>query len=395
MLSCKMVSRAGQPTLRTTILSFVGMLRLCRSSIPTSAGRRIHRSLLRATRKCTTHSVTSTNFYYLVDQPGSDGRIVENDKWFAEWLVEYANVWGKFCDSTDSITPESIYSFNERSPSFNVRDSMIPWNKENYPPAVGGVVKFPPYTIFNEKQEPLRPNSPSGWLTWNQMFARGLNPGLRPVDDLLKNTVITAPADCTYRAQYHIDANSRLPESVHIKQTGKYASITDLLEGSQYAEAFANGTFMHFFLGPYSYHRFHTPVSGIIKECYPIMGRTYLDVNLTDKGQFGAPDNSENGYEFTQARGVITIDTTDSPFGDVGIVAVVPIGMCQVASVTMIATPGVDMPKGTEFGYFQFGGSDIILLFQEGVDPKLITKLITNENTYNLVGMKIADAKEL
>jgi len=92
------------------------------------------------------------HFYYLVDQPGSDGRIVENDKWFAEWLVEYANVWGKFCDSTDSITPESIYSFNERSPSFNVRDSMIPWNKENYPPAVGGTVKFPPYTIFNEKQ---------------------------------------------------------------------------------------------------------------------------------------------------------------------------------------------------------------------------------------------------
>jgi phosphatidylserine decarboxylase len=273
---------------------------------------------------------------------------------------------------------------------------MIPWNKENYPPAVGGVVTFPPYTIFNEKKEPLRPNSPSGWLTWNQMFSRELNPGLRPVDDPLKNTVITAPADCTYRAKYCIDANSLLPECVQIKRTGKYASITDLLKGSQYAKAFANGTFMHFFLGPYSYHRFHTPVSGIIKECYPIMGGAYLDVKLSKEGQFDAPDNSEDGFEFTQARGVVTIDTTNSPFGDVGIVAVVPIGMALVNSVTMIATPGVDMPKGTEFGYFQFGGSDIILLFQEGVDPELIKCITQDKSTYyNLVGRKIADAKEL
>jgi phosphatidylserine decarboxylase len=328
------------------------------------------------------------HFYYLVDQPSKDGRLVENDDWFANWLVGYANVWGTFCGSTDSITPKTIYSFNERSASFNVTDSMLPWNKEDYPPPG---VSFPPYTIFNEKKEPLRPNSPSGWLTWNQMFARELNPGLRPIDDLLKNTAITSPADCTYRAHYPIDANSMLPKSVVIKQTHQYASITQLLEGSQYEKAFAMGTFVHFFLGPNSYHRFHTPVAGVIKECFPIAGRTYLDVNITKNGQFDAPDNSEDGYEFTQARGVITIDTTSSPFGDVGIVAVVPIGMAQVSSVSMIATPGVDMPKGTQFGYFEFGGSDIILLFQEGVNPNLIT----NEKLYNLVGMKIAEAKEL
>lgn len=59
-------------------------------------------------------------------------------------------------------------------------------------------------------------------------------------------------------------------------------------------------------------------------------------------------------------------DTTNSPYGDVGIVAIVPIGMCQVSSVHMTAKEGVECQKGQEFGYFLFGGSDIIMLFQEG-----------------------------
>ena len=111
----------------------------------------------------------------------------------------------------------------------------------------------------------------------------------------------------------------------------------------------------------------------MIRESYAIHGKVFLDVNITD-GQFDAPDDSDGAYEFYQARGVITMDTTGSPMGDLGIVAIVPIGMCQVSSVNMIATPGTIVPKGEEFGYFLFGGSDIIVLFQEGAAPKLCTQ---------------------
>ena len=76
---------------------------------------------------------------------------------------------------------------------------------------------------------------------------------------------------------------------------------------------------MHLFLGPYSYHRFHTPVAGVVKECYPLLGEVYLKVALNQQ-QFDAADSAQDGYEFTQARGVLTIDTTGSPYGDVGIV---------------------------------------------------------------------------
>lgn len=302
------------------------------------------------------------HFYFLIDQEvGEDGSIiVENIPWFSEWLIDYANVWGSFLNTPDSFNDEVLQSFIQYSPQYRVEDSMV-----------------------NGK-----PNNPSGWLTFNQFFARELNPGLRPIASPTDNTVVVSPADCTFRAQYAIDPDSTIPKIV-IKKTHSFASIEDLLEGSAYKSAFANGTFVHYFLGPYSYHRFHTPVAGVVKECYPIQGLVYLDVNITS-GQFDAPDNSEGGYEFSQARGVITIDTTNSPYGNIGIVAVIPVGMCQVSSVNMIATPGSTLLKGDEFGFFLFGGSDIIVLFQEGVNPQIDTG-----GQYRLYGTPIANCTKL
>ncbi len=302
------------------------------------------------------------HFYYLIDQKvGANGQvIVQEIPWFSEWLVSYANLWGSFLNTTDSITEESLNSFIKYSPEYRVQDSMIDGKS----------------------------NNPSGWLTFNQFFARELNPGLRPISNPTENTTVTMPADCTFRKKYDIDANSAIPE-ITVKHTHQFANIKDLLEGSKYADSFANGTFVHYFLGPYSYHRFHTPVAGVIKESYPVQGKVYLEVNLENGeggAQFDAPDNSEGGYEFNQARGILTIDTSSSPYGDMGIVAVIPIGMCQVSSVNMIATPDKPCQKGDEFGYFLFGGSDIIVLFQEGKAP-----IIDETTGYRYYGTSMSD----
>jgi len=251
------------------------------------------------------------------------------------------SVWGSFLNTTNSFNDEVLASFINDSLEYAVGDSMI-----------NG-----------------RPNSPSGWLAFNQFFARELNPGPRSVASPMDNTVVTSPADCTFKATYPVAADSTIPEFT-IKKTHKFASIQDLLESRAYKEAFANGIFVHYFLGPYSYHRFHTPVAGIVRECYPVRGLVYLEVNLSDN-QFDAPDSSQGGYEFAQARGIVTIDTTGSPYGDLGIVTVIPVGMCQVSSVNMIAPVGSTALKGDEFGYFLFGGSDIIVLLQQGVNPQI------------------------
>jgi phosphatidylserine decarboxylase len=155
-----------------------------------------------------------------------------------------------------------------------------------------------------------------------------------------------------------------------MKKTHKFGNVKELLKDSIYRDSFGGGTFAHYFLGPYSYHRFHSPVSGMVKECFSVKGMTYVDVEIKNN-QFSAPDSSKNGYEFNQTRGIFTIDTKDSEYGNVGVVAVIPVGMSQVSSVNMIAQANNELLKGDEIGYFAFGGSDIIMLFQEGSNPKI------------------------
>ena len=53
----------------------------------------------------------------------------------------------------------------------------------------------------------------------------------------------------------------------------------------------------------------------------------------------------------------------DSP--EVGLVAVLPVGMCFVSSVHLTPEVGARLQKGDEFGFFLFGGSDIVMLFQK------------------------------
>ena len=279
------------------------------------------------------------HFYYLVNQETSKGVLAQYLPWFSNYLVEYAKQWGSFLDTQESFNADILQTFIRFAPKYRVQDSMVDG----------------------------KPNAQ--WNSFNDFFARELNPGLRHIDSPNDNTIVTMPADCTFRQKFVIKNDSSIPE-ITIKKTHKVANIKELLEGSQYANSFANGTFVHYFLAPSSYHRFHVPVSGIVKECRPVQGFTYFGVKLS-KGQFDAPDDATDGYEFIQARGVITIDTTNSPEGNIGVVAVLPIGMCQVSSVNMFNLSGKSIKKGDEFGYFTFGGSDIILLFQEGKSPAI------------------------
>jgi len=309
-------------------------------------------------------------FYWMIDQPleSLDGGVIQDIPWFADFLVQWADAWGDFLDTTESFNDVILESFIVESPEYKIQDSMI--------------------------GTPQRPNSASGWLTFNQFFARELNPGLRPIDNLADNTTVTVPADCTFKEQFDIDENGVIQPPITIKGTHTYATVQQLLHGSEYADAFNGGHFIHLFLGPYSYHRFHTPVAGTVKECYPLTGQVYLKVSLS-QGQFSAADSAKDGYEFLQARGVLTVDTAGSEYGDVGVVAVLPIGMCQVSGVNMTHETGVGCDKAEEFGYFTFGGSDIIILLQKGTAPQWNTEFTPGTSYYSLYGTHLATVSKL
>ena len=282
-------------------------------------------------------------FYWLVDQkiPGSNVTL-QSFPAFAEWLVAFAQAWGNFLDTEESLTKETLNSFKY--------DSM--YN----------------YELYAENE----PN----WHTFNEFFYRefnGANPQtgispLRPIAAPNDNQTIVSPADCTFKADYPIDSQGNVldtegqPTTVTFKQTHTIGTINELLDGSPYAADFNNGTFVHYFLSPFDYHRFHTPVGGKILEIRKILGKVFLDVDLTEDGQWDAPDGAQDGYEFNQARGLVIVDAGE----EVGKVAILPIGMAQVSGVDMYTQLENQMvPKGQEFGKFKFGGSDIIMLFQK------------------------------
>ncbi|MCH2223738.1 MAG: phosphatidylserine decarboxylase [Crocinitomicaceae bacterium] len=287
-------------------------------------------------------------FYWLVDQKGetSDKTLQEYPK-FADWLVKFVRTWGDFLDSKDSLTKETLNSFKH--------DRMY-----NFP-------------LYSEGEK--------NWETFNQFFYREFNKAdevtgitpLRPIAEPNNNKTIVAAADCTFKAEYPIDDKGNVlgPDgnstSLTLKNTHTIGTIAELLDGSEYASDFYGGTFVHYFLSPFDYHRFHTPVRGKLLELKAILGKVFLDVELKDDGQWDAPDNAIDGYEFTQARGLIIVDT-GSP---VGKIAVLPIGMAQVSGVDMYTDRleiGQEVIKGQEFGKFKFGGSDIIMLFQKNPD---------------------------
>ncbi len=254
-------------------------------------------------------------FYYLIDLSPDD--VLLGDATFQRWSRKFAEEWGAFLDTTESA--EGIKTFFA-DPSYHINDYCV---------------------------------APSGWLTFNQFFARQVRPGKRPVDSRCDDSVIVSPADAVFQGQWVIEEDSK------ITAKGLTWSVMDLLEGSPFQERFRGGLYTHSYLDVNDYHRFHVPVGGVVKEVRKIPGRVDMDVIRKPDGTLhGTTDGT--GFQFTQDRGLIILHTP------VGLVAVLPIGMAQVSAVNLTAEVGVSLAKGEEFGFFSFGGSDIVTLFEHG-----------------------------
>ncbi len=256
---------------------------------------------------------TALRLYYIVNQAPRDQ--LNRDKSFSAWMKKLVEVWGRFLDTAPSAL--GIPSFAAQ-PNYNIGDYFV---------------------------------GPSGWLTFNQFFAREVKPGKRPIAEPRNDRVIVSPADATFAGKWDIDANSK----VTVK--GVSWPVAKLLDGSPYQNAFENGIYTHMFLHPEDYHRYHVPVAGEIKEVRNIHGRVYMDVvRRADRTLYEVDGET---YQLEQERGLIVIDSPE-----VGLVAVLPVGMCFVSSVNLTPEVGARLQKGDEFGFFLFGGSDIVMLFQ-------------------------------
>lgn len=296
-------------------------------------------------------------FYYINDQPlaalkgkGYYNNSLQYHEPYRTWLIYFAKQWGRYLSTEAS------------------------WNDEYYQKALADE-KFGLQKGWYE--------DPSNWKTFNDFFARYLkSPDQRPIAFRDDSSVISSPADSKPQGVWRIDGNSNIViKGVRIKST-LFNSVAALIgEDSAYKSAFANGTLTHTFLDVNDYHRYHFPIGGTVKEVRIMPGDDAAGGVTTwdaEKKRY-VLESSMPGWQAIETRGCVIIETKEY-----GLVALLPIGMSQVSSVNFekAVQVGGAFKKGDMLGYFLFGGSDYVILFQDKVKFNL-TAPVDKEGNYN------------
>jgi phosphatidylserine decarboxylase len=183
---------------------------------------------------------------------------------------------------------------------------------------------------------------PAEYRSFNDFFIRKLKPSCRPIDP--RPDVIVMPADGRYLAYQTFDR-------FFVK--GQEFSLDSFLKNSAYARCFSNGSMLIARLCPVDYHRFHFPCDGVADTPRLINGLLYSVNPLALKKRIAIL--SEN------KRVVTEIDT--ELFGTI---LYVEVGATAVGTIRQTFEPEQRVSKGQEKGYFEFGGSCLVLLFEKG-----------------------------
>lgn len=177
------------------------------------------------------------------------------------------------------------------------------------------------------------------FCSFNDFFTRKRAPGQI---DITPGHLIS-PCD-GYLSVYPISQD----QVYHIKHT-KY-HLQDLLKSQALAHKFSGGTCLIFRLTPQNYHRYCYVCDGTKMESKAIPGKLHC-VRPTAYASF--PVFTENSREYTRIR--------TQQFGDI---IQMEIGALLVGKITNHPQKGTVF-QGMEKGYFEFGGSTILLLIQK------------------------------
>lgn len=179
--------------------------------------------------------------------------------------------------------------------------------------------------------------------TFNKFFTRKLRPETRPIEN--GNDVAILPADGRYRVYQEIHHS----EGFVIK--GEKFSLSELLKDQSLADSYAQGAMVITRLAPVDYHRFHFPCSGTPSSPKLVNGPLYSVNPIALKHNIDILSENKR-----------TITHLHTP--QFGIVLYIEIGATNVGSIVQTFEPEKHYAKGDEKGYFSFGGSCIILLFE-------------------------------
>jgi phosphatidylserine decarboxylase len=207
---------------------------------------------------------------------------------------------------------------------------------------------------------------------FNDFFTRKLKDNARPIDTSF-NTVVS-PADGKILAYADISNSDFIIKGFRF-------DVSSFLDNPVLAQKYRDGALLIIRLAPADYHRFHFPVSGILTPDKKV-GGDYYSVNpfaLRKKAEIFCLNKRE-----------YTILSNPS-FGDV---IMAEVGATMVGSIVQ-TFKGCSVKKGEEKGYFKFGGSTVVLLFEKSkicIDKDLLINTATGYETAVKMGERIGDA---
>jgi phosphatidylserine decarboxylase len=186
---------------------------------------------------------------------------------------------------------------------------------------------------------------PERFATFNDFFYRKLKPEARPI--VADPTAAALPADGRHLVIPQV-AGCR---DFYVK--GVCFNLPALLEDEALAARFAGGSLIISRLCPVDYHRFHFPCAGVPDEPRLIHGPLY---SVSPIALMRRPSILwENKRYVTRLKSEV--------FGEV---LIVEIGATCVGSVVHTHEPHQPAAKGAEKGYFRFGGSCLVTVFEPG-----------------------------
>ena len=215
-------------------------------------------------------------------------------------------------------------------------------------------------------------DSPESYRTFNEFFYRKLKPEARPVAD----STAVFPADGRHLG---FQTASQI-EGVFVK--GQKFDLGKLLGDDALAARYADGSLVLSRLCPVDYHRFHFPATGTPGETKVINGPLFSVSPIALRLRLS--------YLWENKRTLTKLETAD-----LGTVLLLEIGATCVGSIIQTFTPGKPVTKGEEKGYFAFGGSSTITIFEPGA-VKLADDLVEwsakQTELYAKVGTKMGEA---
>lgn len=213
-------------------------------------------------------------------------------------------------------------------------------------------------------------DEPNSFSTFNEFFYRKLKPDARPIAD----SDIVFPADGRHLGFSNIDD---IP-GFFVK--GQTFDIHQLLDDPDLSSRYAGGSLVLSRLCPVDYHRFHFPVSGTAGETRLINGPLFSVSPIA---------LARNLAYLWQNKRTVTQIKTES----MGTVLMLEIGATCVGSILQTYGQDQHVKKGDEKGYFAFGGSSTITVFEPG-KVKLASDLLENSakqiETYAKMGHSMA-----